>query len=212
MSDNSFSWNGKILSIIIGSVLFAMLLSFSLPKFFFPQSDQFSAPKNSSAFIPKISEISKNKKQSGIGRPMLLEIPKINIKAAIIQVGLTPLGAMDAPKELTDTAWFKLGPRPGEKGSAVIAGHYGWKNGKAGVFNFLHKLQKGDKLSIKDDKGSLVSFVVRNIIEYGQNADTNDVFNSSDTRAHLNLIACDGVWDNAQKSYSKRLVVFTDKE
>jgi len=35
---------------------------------------------------------------------------------------------------------------------------------------------------------------------------------SSDAKAHLNLITCEGVWDKVSKSYSKRLVVFTDRE
>ena len=47
---------------------------------------------------------------------------------AVEDVGLTPGGAMDVPKGPSDVAWFDLGPRPGEVGSAVIAGHEGWKD------------------------------------------------------------------------------------
>ena len=141
-----------------------------------------------------------------------LKIPKINIDAAVRSVGLTPEGAMDAPKTPEDVAWFNLGPRPGEKGSAVISGHYGWKNNIPAVFDNLHKLRKGDKVYVEDKNGATIVFVVRELRTYGQNEDASDVFGSGDGKAHLNLVTCTGTWNKAQKSYSNRLVVFTDKE
>ncbi|MDO8558807.1 MAG: class F sortase [bacterium] len=86
--------------------------------------------------------------------------------------------------------------------------HYG----EGSVFDNLNKLRKGDVLYIEDDKGVIVSFVVRESRNYDPNADASDIFNLNDGKPHLNLITCEGVWDEASKSYSKRLVVFTDKE
>lgn len=119
---------------------------------------------------------------------------------------------MDVPKGPNDVAWFNLGPRPGEIGSAVISGHYGWKNNIPAVFDNLHKLRKGDKVYVEDKNGATITFVVRELRTYDQNEDASDVFGSSDGKAHLNLVTCTGTWNKAQKSYSKRLVVFTDKE
>ena len=135
-------------------------------------------------------------------------IPVINVNAVIQYVGVTPKGAMAVPNNATDVGWFKLGPRPGEKGSAVIAGHFDGENGEAGVFTNLNKLKKGDKLYIKNDKGISITFVVRESRIYNPGY-ANDVFSGSSS-AYLNLITCDGVWDGAKKSYSKRLVVFAD--
>ena len=150
--------------------------------------------------------------QAGSGLPVSLKIPNINVDAAIKYVGLTPLGAMDAPKGPSDVAWFNLGPRPGDNGSAVIAGHYGrWKNGAGSVFDDLNKLSEGDRLYVEDERGVIVSFVVRGSKKYDPKADASDVFSSNDGKPHLNLIACDGVWDKVSKSYPKRLVVFADK-
>ncbi len=146
------------------------------------------------------------------GLPARLKIPGINIDSTVEYVGLTPDGFMDITKSLDDVAWYKHGQRPGENGSAVIAGHYGWKNGKASVFDNLHQLRKGDKLYIEDDKGMIISFVVRESRRYDPNADTSDVFSSNDGKSHLNLITCEGIWSKTQKSYSNRLVVFTDQE
>jgi LPXTG-site transpeptidase (sortase) family protein len=146
------------------------------------------------------------------GLPVRLKIPSIDIDSVTEQVGLTSQGAMDVPKNQDNVAWFNAGPRPGENGSAVIAGHFGWKNGKSSAFDDLYKLRKGDKLYIKDEKGQVVVFVVRESRSYDANADASDVFSSSDGKAHLNLITCEGVWDKDRKSYSKRLVVFADEE
>ncbi|TSC81971.1 MAG: hypothetical protein G01um101420_754 [Parcubacteria group bacterium Gr01-1014_20] len=150
--------------------------------------------------------------QADSGLPVRLKIPSINVDAPVEYVGLTPNGAMDAPKESANVAWFNQGPLPGESGSAVIAGHFGWKNGKASVFDDLHKLRKGDKLSVEDGKGAVTTFVVRESRRYDPKADASDVFGSSDGKTHLNLVTCEGVWDKASKTYSQRLVVFTDKE
>ena len=118
---------------------------------------------------------------------------------------------MDAPKGPAEAGWYSLGVRPGEVGSAVIAGHSGWKNNIPAVFDDLYKLRIGDKIYVKDDKGGLVSFVVKEIRTYDPKADASDIFGSNDGEAHLNLITCEGVWDPVTKSSSKRLVVFADK-
>jgi len=151
--------------------------------------------------------------QESIGRPIRLRIPIINVDANVQYVGLTKEGAMDVPEGWEDVAWFDVGSHPGELGSAVIAGHYGTlQSGETPVFNDLNKLQKGDKLSVEDENGLIVSFVVREIRSFDQEADASTVFNSNDGKAHLNLITCEGVWNEGSQSYPSRLVVFTDKE
>jgi LPXTG-site transpeptidase (sortase) family protein len=148
-----------------------------------------------------------------VGQPVRLKIPEINVDAAFEYVGLTPEGAMDAPSGPRNVAWFELGPRPGENGSAVIAGHYGrWKTGEGSVFDNLNKLEKGDVLYIETDRGESISFIVRELRSYEADADASDVFILNDGKAHLNLITCEGVWDEVLKTYHKRLVVFADKE
>ena len=147
------------------------------------------------------------------GLPIRLVIPKINVDTDVKYVGLDAKGAMDMPKTSDEVAWYKFGPRPGENGSAVIAGHYGfWKSGQGSVFDNLNKLRKGDKLYIEDEKGAIITFVVSALKRYNSNADASDVFNSSDDKAHLNLITCEGIWDATKQTYSDRLVIFTDKE
>lgn len=148
-----------------------------------------------------------------VGKPVRLKIPEINVDSAIESLGLAIDGAMDVPEGPRDVAWFNIGPRPGENGSAVIAGHYGtWVGGAGSVFDDLNKLKKGDKLYVEYEKGIIITFVVRESRTYDPKADASDVFGSNDENPHLNLITCDGIWNKVSKSYSERLVVFTDKE
>lgn len=144
--------------------------------------------------------------------PVRLKIPAINVDAIILPVGLTLDGAMAAPEGPADVAWFNLGTRPGEIGSSVIDGHSGWKNGIPAVFDNLNKLGVGDKVLVMDERGVTFTFVVRKIRTYDPKADASDVFISNDGKAHLNLITCEGTWDEVTKSSSQRLIVFTDKE
>jgi sortase A len=142
------------------------------------------------------------------GLPVRLTIPIINVDAAIQYVGVNAKGEMEVPSNATDVSWFKLGYRPGETGSAVISGHFDGKNSEAGVFFNLYKLEKGDKLYIKDDKEITTTFIVRESRTYDPGY-AEEIFNLNDS-AHLNLVTCDGVWDGTKKSYNKRLVVFAD--
>lgn len=146
------------------------------------------------------------------GVPIRLDIPSIGVWAVVDSVGLTVDGAMDIKKNPDDVAWYNLGARPGDIGNAVIAGHYGWENGKGSVFNELHTLKKGDEVSVNDETGKLTVFVVRKSERYDPAADATTIFRSNDGKAHLNLITCEGVWNNITKTYSGRLVVFTDKK
>lgn len=150
-------------------------------------------------------------KPASPGLPLRIKIPKINVNARVEYVGITLQGAMDVPKGPANVAWFNLGPRPGDTGSAVIAGHEGWKNGIPAVFDNVHKLRKGDIISIEDKWGTIFTFIVREIRVYDLKEDASAVFRSSDGKAHLNLITCAGAWNKITKSYSNRLVIFTDR-
>ncbi len=163
--------------------------------------------------IPAPAVGSRNPRQESPGLPVRLRIPNINVDAPVIQVGITPDGAMGVPKGPAEVAWFSLGTRPGEIGSAVVSGHFGpWKTGEGSVFDNLNKLKNGDKLYIEDDRGAIITFVVRESRLYDPKADSSGVFGSSDGKAHLNVVTCEGIWDKVNKTYSNRLVVFADKE
>ncbi len=146
------------------------------------------------------------------GLPVRLEIPKINVNAALDYVGITSQGKLGTPSGPAKAAWYKQGPRPGENGSAVIDGHFGYRNRVPAVFDNLHTLQKGDKLYVQDTEGLIIAFAVRELRTYHPDEYAPEIFRSSDGKAHLNLITCQGEWDKTQNGFSNRLVVFADEE
>lgn len=144
------------------------------------------------------------------GLPVRLKIPVIGVDSAIEDALITTDGRMDVPAGSVNVAWFALGPHPGKEGSAVIGGHFGIDNGIPKVFYNLDKLKRGDKIYIEDDTGDTLAFVVRSIKLFDRNADATTVFTSADGLAHLNLITCEGVWNQVNDSYPDRRVIFTD--
>lgn len=204
MKSKILSKHGLIVILCIALVLFLATQFFPDWKNFIQNGLQIRAKNN---VIPQLQE-----EKVSFGLPSRIMIPRINIDTTIEQSGLTPQGAMDIPKGPNDVAWFNFGPRPGEKGSSVIAGHYGWKNGIAAVFDNLHELQKGDKIYVEDENGEVTTFVVNESRKYDAKGDASDVFGSIDGKAHLNLITCVGKWNRVSESRPDRLVVFTDKE
>lgn len=148
-----------------------------------------------------------------IVQPVHIKIPKINVNAPIDLMGIDPDGLLESPGNPRNAGWYKFGPRPGDIGNAVIDGHYGqWASGEKSVFDDLNKLQKGDLINIEDSRGVATVFVVRELKMYDPKDDSASVFTSKDGLSHLNLITCDGAWNETTKSYPKRLVVFTDKQ
>jgi len=146
------------------------------------------------------------------GAPVRITIPSIVVDAVVEKVTLAADGSMGVPKRPDDVAWYALGPRPGETGSAIIAGHVDSMYGDAAVFADLHKLKAGDKITVEDDRGGVISFVVRESRKYDAAADATNVFSSNDGKAHVNLITCSGTWDKSARQYTERLVVFADRE
>jgi sortase A len=143
-----------------------------------------------------------------IHAPKILTIPKLAITAPIEFVGLDADGNMATPQNTNNVGWYKLGVAPGEKGNAVIAGHFDSETGPA-VFYQLSQLAIGDEILLEDKKGTKHTFrVIRKEIYNSDQVPLAAIFGDADS-AYLNLITCDGVFDKQTKNYSKRLVVYT---
>lgn len=198
MKSKIFTKQILVLVVVFGVVIFLILIL----KFISKNRAQYLSLQEKENSLLSVS----------VDMPVRLKIPEINIDASIEYVGLTPDGAMDVPKDPNGVAWYKLGPRPGQKGNAVIDGHSGYKDNRPAVFDNLYKLVKGDKLHVEDGKGVDTTFVIREVRKYDPKADAKNVFNSNDGKSHLNLITCTGAWDDIRKSHTERLVIFSDKE
>jgi sortase (surface protein transpeptidase) len=150
--------------------------------------------------------------QASASLPVRLQIPSLNVDAEVESVGIAADGTMETPSLPLKTAWYNLGAKPGEKGSAVIDGHVNWENGSKGVFKDLHDIKPESLILVTDDRGNTHAFIVTRVATYDYKADATEIFTSKDDRAHLNLITCIGAWDKSKQSYTQRFIVFADLE
>lgn len=141
-----------------------------------------------------------------VAEPKRLQIPSIGVDAAVEYVGLAEDGSMDVPKDPTEVAWYKLGPKPGENGNAVIAGHVDW-GGKVMPFWGLKDLKAGDTVTVIATDGKKYDFAVESSKWYtAEGAPVEEVFKSSST-PEITLITCGGTFDRVHRQYLDRLVV-----
>lgn len=144
-----------------------------------------------------------------IAIPSKLSIEKLSIETVIEQVEKDKQGNMDVPSGYKTVGWYSLGVMPGEKGNAVISGHVDDPKGNPAVFTNLKTLKKGDTLVIQDKKNTKRTFKVFKTAVYPYNNAPLEAIFGATSSAQLNLITCDGTWDKEQKTYTDRLVVFT---
>lgn len=146
--------------------------------------------------------------KSAPAKPVRLVIPKLGINAAVVSVGLAANGDMAAPSTWETVGWYNRGPLPGEAGNAVIDGHLDSYTGPA-VFWHLRELKPGDSIQLKAADGATLRFVVTGSQSFDVNSfPSRQIFGPASV-PQLNLITCNGSWDQNQGQYNQRLVVFT---
>lgn len=136
-----------------------------------------------------------------------IAIPKLGVNAGVLALGTNAKGEMSAPSTLYQTSWYNKGAKPGQKGTAVIAGHYGAPN-QVGVFRNLPQLKAGDTVNVTAGDKTYTYQVYKVATLSQNNADLQEIFNKRDG-SYLNLITCFGAWNAATFSYNQRTVVYT---
>lgn len=142
------------------------------------------------------------------GQPVRLIIPSLEIDAPIEAVEQDEQSVMAAPSSVEKVAWYNLGPRPGEPGNAVMAGHLDDVKGRPAVFWRLDELAAGDEIIVRYADKSEIRFEVLEVETYEADAAPLARIFGVDFNRDLNLITCDGNWNAQSKLYERRLVVY----
>jgi sortase (surface protein transpeptidase) len=139
--------------------------------------------------------------------PAFVKIPSIHTTSSLINLGLTGEGVLEVPQDYLQAGWYQKGPRPGDPGPAVIAGHLDSKIGP-GIFSRLAEVKPGDLIEVTRVDGQVVSFIVTRVDQYPKRAfPTRQVYGKTD-RAELRVITCGGSFDRGKGSYNDNIVVF----
>ena len=141
-----------------------------------------------------------------VGRPTRIAIPAIGVEAPVVAVGLEGDGTMQVPG--VDLAgWDELGPRPGERGPAVIVGHVDSRSGPA-VFYALNQLHPGDRIVVGQDGTPASVFAVQRLERQPKGAlPVGRIWNRTSAPV-LRLITCDGSFDHSTGHYRDNLIVY----
>ncbi len=139
--------------------------------------------------------------------PARMIIPKLNIDTQVEAVSVNTNQTMAVPVSTVTVGWYLHGARPGEAGTAVIAGHYDDPNGQPAVFYSLKQLEVGDQLTMVDLLGKSLVYTVTGKVDF-DSASTIDDLAVNDGQKNLALITCSGWWNPAAHNYSHRLVVY----
>jgi hypothetical protein len=139
--------------------------------------------------------------------PVWLTIPAIGVKAPIVTLGLNRNGTLQVPSSTTVVGWYTGSPRPGAIGSAVIAGHVDSRSGP-GVFFWLRRLHRGERIYVRRADGTLVVFTVTAVRMYAKAQFPTAAVYGPVPDAELRLITCGGTFDYARGSYLSNVVVY----
>jgi Sortase domain len=142
-----------------------------------------------------------------VARPVYLSIPVIGVHTRLIRLGLTAQGTLQVPPSTAVAGWYTGSPRPGQVGSAIIAGHIDSVLGPA-VFFRLRLLRPGDLVYVRHADGTLAVFRV-----YAEHMYAKDRFPTRQVYGpapdpELRLITCGGIFDAAIGSYLSNVVVY----
>jgi sortase (surface protein transpeptidase) len=138
--------------------------------------------------------------------PTSIAIPTIGVHAPIVAVGLQADGAMQLP-DPDQVGWYRLGPRPGTPGPAVLVGHVDNRTGPA-VFYRLRQLRPGDEILIGQSDGTTSRFLVGRLEQHPKTALPTSRIWTTATRPLLRLITCGGSFNHATGHYRDNLIVY----
>jgi hypothetical protein len=141
--------------------------------------------------------------------PTQISIPSLGVRAKVIKVGQAADGSIATPEAdpAEATGWYRLGPTPGELGTAVIVGHVDTDSQPA-VFHRLPELSKGKLIEVDREDHRVATFTVESVENFPKTSfPAGRIFDSTD-RARLVLVTCGGAWVGGHVGYSDNVIVF----
>jgi sortase (surface protein transpeptidase) len=137
-----------------------------------------------------------------------LKIPAIGVAVFVSQLGLNPDGTVQVPTDVQEPGWYRLGPAPGQMGSAVILGHVDSYRGPA-VFFQLRSLVAGDRVEVSLADGAVAKFVVTSVAMYPKDQFPAQQVYGSHGYSGLQLVTCGGTFDPQTGHYLSNIVAYT---
>lgn len=145
-------------------------------------------------------------------QPRYIYIPKLNVKAMVLSLGVTKTNQIQAPPNIYQAGWYRQSSLPGGQGAMLIDGHVSsWT--AHGIFYGLKTLVVNDVIQIQRGDGSLLTYKVVKSQTYGSdNVDMTALLSPINlNRPGLNLITCTGSVKSGTNDFNDRVVVFAEQ-
>lgn len=148
----------------------------------------------------------------GFSVPVHVDIPQISVHADVISVGLTADHTLGAPplNQAQKAAWYKLGPAPGQTGSAVIDAHVDSVEvaSHRGAFYPLGLARPGQAIEVTRADHLIATFTIDSVERAPKSHFPTDKVYASVPYPALRLITCGGRFDYAKHSYQDNTIVY----
>ncbi|MEU7716694.1 class F sortase [Streptomyces tibetensis] len=140
--------------------------------------------------------------------PDRIRIPAIRVDAPLTGLGLTRTGSLDVPPAADENlaGWYESGTTPGERGTAIVAGHVDNAAGPA-VFYDLGALARGSTIEVDRRDGGVAVFTVDAVEVYAAKDFPDEKVYGAARRPELRVITCGGGWSRGT-GYRGNVVVF----
>ena len=178
----------------------------STPKMTLPKTDR---PTSTSAGSTTTTSPSKVLPQFALrSTPVQLQVPAIALDVSLSTLGLNLNGTVQVPTDIQQPGWYRLGPTPGQDGSAVILGHVDSYRGPA-VFFKLRSLVAGDLVDVTLADGVSAQFKVTSVAQYTKTSFPDQLVYGGHGQSTLQLVTCGGTFDSRTGHYLSNMVVYT---
>ena len=139
--------------------------------------------------------------------PRFLTVAGTTINMPIVEVGVSPDGAMEIPEPFEEAGWYRFGPAPGAAaGTAVVAAHVDTTSDSA-PFSQLKSLAPGTLVTVQREGAPPLTFRVTGVELMAKDAfDGTSIFRR-DGPHQLKLVTCGGRWLDEQQDYGDNVIV-----
>ncbi|GAA4600412.1 hypothetical protein BJY16_003509 [Actinoplanes octamycinicus] len=144
-----------------------------------------------------------------VAEPVRVRIPQLRVDSALQRLGQAADGTIAVPSRVEVAGWYRLGPRPGQPGPAVILGHVDSRTGP-GIFAGLSGVRPGALVTVDRADRSSVTFRITEVVRVPKVDFPTEAVYAPTLDPTLRLITCGGSFDAARGSYRDNVIAFAD--
>jgi hypothetical protein len=142
-----------------------------------------------------------------VAPPVRIRVPAAHVDTGLQRLGRAVNGTINVPSRPSIAGWYREGPRPGQRGPAVILGHVDSATGPA-VFFHVPKLRPSDAVYVDRADGSTARFRVTHLSRVAKGRFPTELVYAPTLEPSLRLVTCGGSIDPATGDYRDNVIVF----